>query len=137
MVAASHNGLPSRFADPARFLFAHGGKDGHPSPVPLKTYDESLNSLRISLDAAKLGSRDKLDGFRHLERFEGGSLLCQGPKANKTIGHYPRKGKLSVAGRPFCLRRQTQAAFPFLISVPLRLGSTRLDITSGSRLPGC
>jgi hypothetical protein len=72
LVAEVVHGAPSRFNDPARFSFAHGGKDRHPFPVPLKTYDESLNFLRTSLDRAKLGGderRDKLDGFRRLERF--------------------------------------------------------------------
>src|SRR6266536_913185 len=69
LVAEVVLGAPSRFSDPARFSFAHGGKDRHPFPVPLKTYDESLKFLRTSLDAAKLGNRDKLDGFRRLERF--------------------------------------------------------------------
>jgi hypothetical protein len=69
LVAEVVHGAPSRFNDPARFSFAHGGKDGHPHPVPLKTYDESLNFLRSSLDAAKVGDSDKLEGFRRLERF--------------------------------------------------------------------
>ena len=69
LVAEVVHGAPSRFNDPARFSFAHGGKDGHPHPVPLKTYDESLNFLRSSLDAAKVGDKEKLDGFRRLERF--------------------------------------------------------------------
>lgn len=69
LVAEVVHGAPSRFNDPARFAFAHGGKDGHPHPVPLKTYDESLQFLRKSLDAAKLGHTDKLDGFRRLDRF--------------------------------------------------------------------
>jgi len=69
LVAEVVHGAPSRFNDPARFSFAHGGKDGHPHPVPLKTYDESLNFLRSSLDAAKVGDSEKLDGFRRLERF--------------------------------------------------------------------
>ena len=69
LVAEVVHGAPSRFADPARFSFAHGGKDRHPFPVPLKTYDESINFLRTSLDAAKLGDTEKLDGFRRLERF--------------------------------------------------------------------
>jgi len=69
LVAEVVHGAPSRFSDPARFAFAHGGKDGHPHPVPLKTYDESLNFLRTSLDAAKVGDKEKLDGFRRLERF--------------------------------------------------------------------
>jgi len=69
LVAEVVHGAPSRFNDPARFAFAHGGKDGHPHPVPLKTYDESLRFLRSSLEAAKLGHTEKLDGFRRLERF--------------------------------------------------------------------
>ena len=69
LVAEVVHGAPSRFADPARFSFAHGGKDGHPFPVPLKTYDQSINFLRKSLDAAKVGDREKIDGFRRLEGF--------------------------------------------------------------------
>jgi len=69
LVAEVVHGAPSRFTDPARFSFAHGGKDRWPFPVPLKTYDESLNFLRTSLDAAKVGDREKLDGFRRLELF--------------------------------------------------------------------
>ena len=68
LVAEVVHGASSRFSDPARFAFAHGGKDGHPFPVPLKTYDESHDFLRRSLESAKLGDRDKLDGFRRLER---------------------------------------------------------------------
>jgi len=57
-----------RFSDPARFAFAHGGKDGYPFPVPLKTYDETLSILRRSLAAARVGDREKIDGFRCLDR---------------------------------------------------------------------
>lgn len=69
LIAEIVHGAPGRFSDPARFSFAHGGKDGHPFPVPLKTYDESISVLRRSLDAAKLGHTEKLDGFRRLDRF--------------------------------------------------------------------
>lgn len=69
LVAEVVHGAPSRFSDPARFSFAHGGKDRHPFPVPLKTYDETLNVLRKSLDAAKVGDKEKLDAFRRLNRF--------------------------------------------------------------------
>jgi uncharacterized protein len=69
LVAEVVHGAPSRFSDPARFAFAHGGKDGHPHPVPLKTYDESLRFLRSALDAAKIGHTEKVDGFRRLDRF--------------------------------------------------------------------
>src|ERR1700740_152744 len=69
MVAEVVHGAPYRFTDPARFSFAHGGKDGHPFPVPLDTYDESISVLRRSLDGAKLENSDKIDGFKRLDRF--------------------------------------------------------------------
>jgi hypothetical protein len=69
LVAEVVHGTPTRFADPARFSFAHGGKDRHPFPVPLKTYDEALDVLRTSLEAAKVGDREKLDGFKRLDQF--------------------------------------------------------------------
>ena len=82
LIAEVVHGAPSRFVDPARFSFAHGGKDGHPFPVPLKTYDESLNCLRTSLDGAKLGDKDKLEGFRRLERFVRAIETRLEPEAN-------------------------------------------------------
>jgi hypothetical protein len=69
LIAEVVHGTPTRFSDPARFSFAHGGKDGHPFPVPLKTYDESLAALRCALQQAKLGHSEKLDGFGRLDRF--------------------------------------------------------------------
>jgi hypothetical protein len=82
LIAEVVHGAPSRFNDPERFSFAHGGKDRHPFPVPLKTYDESLNFLRTSLDAAKVGDRQKLDGFRRLERLARAVEAHLEPKAN-------------------------------------------------------
>jgi hypothetical protein len=63
------HGTPTRFDDPARFSFAHGGKDGHPFPVPLHVYDESIGVLRRSLDDARLGHSEKLEGFKRLDAF--------------------------------------------------------------------
>jgi hypothetical protein len=59
-------GTPSRFTDPARFSFAHGGKDGHPFPVPIKIYDETLTTLRGAIDKAKLGVGDKQQAIKSL-----------------------------------------------------------------------
>jgi hypothetical protein len=67
LIAEVIHGAPARFADPARFSFAHGGKDGHPFPVPLAVYDESIGVLRRALDAAKLGRSDKLEGMARLD----------------------------------------------------------------------
>lgn len=69
LVAEVVHGTPTRFEDPARFSFAHGGKDGHPFPVPLRVYDESIGVLRKALDAARLGRSEKLDGMARLDAF--------------------------------------------------------------------
>jgi uncharacterized protein len=69
MVAEVIHGTPVRFSDPARYSFALGGKDGHPFPVPLRTYDESIDVLRRSLDAAKMDGGEKLEGFRRVNKF--------------------------------------------------------------------
>ncbi len=82
LVAEVVHGAPSRFDDPARFSFAHGGKDGHPFKVPLRTYDASLDFLRNSLDRARVGDREKLDGFRRLNRFVRTIETGLAPEAN-------------------------------------------------------
>jgi hypothetical protein len=69
LVAEVVHGAPARFSDPARFSFAHGGKDGHPFPVPLQTYDESIAVLRRALDGARVGDPEKLEGMRRLDGF--------------------------------------------------------------------
>ncbi len=67
LVAEVIHGAPSRFADPARFSLAHGGKDGHPFPVPLKVYDETIGVLRRALARAKLGEDERLAAVRRLD----------------------------------------------------------------------
>jgi hypothetical protein len=59
-------GTPSRFKDPARFSFAHGGKDGHPFPVPLDIYDESINVLQSAVTKSKMGYFEKQRAIRNL-----------------------------------------------------------------------
>ncbi len=81
LIAEVH-GAPSRFSDPARFSFALGGKDRHPFPVPLKTYDESIRVLRNALDRAKLGDSDKIDGLKRLDRFTRAVENQYAPEAN-------------------------------------------------------
>lgn len=52
--------------DPARFAFAHGGKDGHPFPVDRRTYDESIAFLEEALSRARVGLNDKLSALKRL-----------------------------------------------------------------------
>jgi uncharacterized protein len=75
MVAEVVHGAPYRFADPARFSFAHGGKDRHPFPVPLKVYDETIKVMKSAVRKARLGREDSLAAVKRLDdearRIEG------------------------------------------------------------------
>jgi hypothetical protein len=65
-----HGAKPS-FTDPARFSFAHGGKDAHPYPVDRVTYDRSIHVLRTAVEQARLGNREKMDAIKRLQKAEG------------------------------------------------------------------
>ena len=67
LVAEVIHGAPSRFTDPARFSFAHGGKDGHPFPVPVAVYDETIRTLKSAVRKAKLGHSEELAALRRLD----------------------------------------------------------------------
>jgi len=66
LVSEVIHGTPSRFNDPARFAFAHGGKDGHPFPVPIKVYDETISTLQTAIQKSKLGQTDKQQAIKAL-----------------------------------------------------------------------
>lgn len=66
-VAEVMHGAPARFTDPARFSLAHGGKDGHPFPVPLKVYDQTIRVLKDAVGRAKLGNDERLAAIRQLD----------------------------------------------------------------------
>ncbi|RZA02539.1 MAG: DUF763 domain-containing protein [Sphingobacteriaceae bacterium] len=66
LVSEVIHGTPSRFKDPARFSFAHGGKDGHPFPVPTKVYDETIGTLQTAIHKAKLGNSEKSEAIKRL-----------------------------------------------------------------------
>src|SRR5512144_394193 len=66
-VAEVVHGAPCRFSDPARFSVAHGGKDRHPYPVPLKVYDRTIDVLKTAVKKAKLGQSEKLAAIKRLD----------------------------------------------------------------------
>ena len=66
LVSEIIHGTPSRFSDPARFAFAHGGKDATPFPVPTKVYDETISVLKNAVHRAKIGKSDKLRAVQKL-----------------------------------------------------------------------
>ncbi len=75
MVAEIVHGAPYRFADPARFSLAHGGKDRHPFPVPVTVYDETIRVLKTAGAKARLGRDEELAALKRLDdqarRLEG------------------------------------------------------------------
>ena len=66
LVSEVIHGTPSRFDDHARFSFAHGGKDGHPFPVPLNVYDTSVQVLESAVRHARLGNSEKNTALKNL-----------------------------------------------------------------------
>lgn len=67
LVAEVIHGAPCRFADPARYSLAHGGKDRHPFPVPTKVLDQTIGVLKDAVGKAKLGNDEKLGAIRRLD----------------------------------------------------------------------
>jgi uncharacterized protein len=68
LVAEVIHGAPCRFSDPARFSLAHGGKDRHPFPVPLRIYDQTIRVLKTAVQNARLGREEELGALRRLDR---------------------------------------------------------------------
>jgi hypothetical protein len=103
MVAEVVHGAPYRFSDPARFSLAHGGKDRHPFPVPIKVYDETIRVLKSAVQNAKLGRDEEIqalkrldDQARRLERSARGPSLQAFIAAERAIS--PELGGRSVFG---------------------------------------
>ncbi len=82
LVSEVIHGTPSRFSDPARFSFAHGGKDGHPFPVPTRVYDETIEIFDKAIHQAKLGNNDKSEALKNL------SKISQQMEKGFTPGNY-------------------------------------------------
>jgi len=113
MVAEVVHGAPCRFADPARFSFAHGGKDRHPFPVPIKVYDETIRVLKSAVRKAKLGREEELGALKRLDdQARALDRHARGPSVEKNIAqerdHSPSYGGRSVFGWETDGRRRAQ-----------------------------
>lgn len=82
LVSEVIHGTPSRFKDPARFSFAHGGKDGHPFPVPTIVYDETIKTLQTAVHRAKIGLSDKAEAIKKLSQIAQQAEKDFTPNAN-------------------------------------------------------
>ena len=89
MVAEVVHGTPYRFSDPARFSLAHGGKDRHPFPVPIKVYDETIRVLKSAVQKAHLGRNEELYAIKRLDE-QARKLerqIIKGPTVEEIIAH--------------------------------------------------
>lgn len=103
LVAEVAYGAPSRFDDPARFAFAHGGKDGHPHPVPLAVYDRTVDGLRRAVDEARVGRSEKIHALRRLEaEVRRQEEFASGPPLEQIVDdewdRSPDRGGMTVHG---------------------------------------
>ena len=99
MVAEVVHGTPYRFQDPARFSLAHGGKDRHPYPVPIKVYDETISVLKSAVRKAKLGHTEEMQALKRLDA-QARSLArtATGPSFEAFVAG-ERSRSASLAGR--------------------------------------
>ena len=100
MVAEVIHGAPHRFSDPARFSLAHGGKDRHPFPVPIKVYDETIRVLKTAVQKAKLGQTETLAAIERLDK-QARILehqVTKGPSVEEILIH-ERKVSAQYGGR--------------------------------------
>jgi hypothetical protein len=132
MVAEVVHGAPYRFTDPARFSFAHGGKDGHPFPVPLRVYDETIRVLKSAVSKAKLGREEELGALKRLD--EQARLLEQhasGPQVEELIAQ-ERERSHRYGGRAVFGWAQPPAAQPNSTRARPRRPEGDLDVSGGS-----
>ncbi|MDM9559743.1 DUF763 domain-containing protein [Bordetella petrii] len=99
LVAEVVHGAPCRFADPARFSLAHGGKDRHPYPVPLAVYDQTIEVMKAAVAKASLGNDERLQALQRLDR-QARRLerAARGPALPEFIDD-ERRASTSYAGR--------------------------------------
>lgn len=67
LIAELAYGARPSYQDPAKFSFAHGGKDGYPYPVNRALYDQTITILEQAIKEAKIGREEKLQAFKRLQ----------------------------------------------------------------------
>jgi uncharacterized protein len=99
MVAEVVHGAPFRFRDPARFSLAHGGKDRHPYPVPIKVYDETIRVLKSAVQKARLGRDEEMQALKRLDdQARQLERTASGPSLDSFIAN-ERDASPSLGGR--------------------------------------
>ncbi len=105
------------FEDPARYSFAHGGKDGTPYPVDRVLYDRTIELLGRAIRRAKLDHAEELRALKRLERaFAGGEAdasVRQGRAARSV-----NRARRTPQGPASAARSPSTTTSPSLFSLP-------------------
>ena len=99
LIAELVYGAEPSFRDPARFSFAHGGKDGHPYPVDRDTYDRSIAILRAAVERSKIGNHDRMDAMRRLDGFRVQAERALALPERTAKVRESRSGQMVIQGR--------------------------------------
>ena len=126
MVAEVLHGAPCRFSDPARFSFAHGGKDRHPFPVPIRVYDQTIQVLKSAIQKAKLGRDEELGALKRLDDQSRRLERAAGPTVEALIAE-ERRDSHAYGGRSVFGWEQAPADAPEAASVGLAAGALRTN----------
>jgi uncharacterized protein len=78
-------GTPASTRDPARFSFAHGGKDGFPYPVDTDTYDKTVDVLRAAVTKAGIDRSERVQALKRLVRFGEERVRARLKQADGTL----------------------------------------------------
>src|SRR5262245_7948401 len=112
------------FSDPARFSFAHGGKDRHPFPVPLKVYDETIRVLKSAVRKGKLGRGEELAA---LQRLDEQARVLDGHDSGHSVESLIAQEQQSSAGRTqrirMGMRVRTVVGHDFSAQVSPKIGT--------------
>jgi hypothetical protein len=115
LVAEVVHGAPSRFRDPARFAYAHGGKDGTPFPVPLAVYDRTIAVMTDAVEKARLGNDDRMAALRELDRQARGLEGSGGGPPVEELFARERRRSRELGGRTVHRDRKAPASTPQLL----------------------
>lgn len=101
LVSEAIHGTPSRFGDPARFAFAHGGKNAKPFAVPTNVYDETIDLISSAVQRAKIGYSDKLKALAKLHKLatKMEKHFIPGPNALEKIIDHDKKNAAAYGAR--------------------------------------
>jgi uncharacterized protein len=78
------HGTPASTRDPARFSFAHGGKDGFPYPVDVETYDKTVQVLRDAVNKANIDRSERVKALKRLVDYGKDKIAKRSPRPDQS-----------------------------------------------------